>query len=87
MVNVNVKVGSKGQIVIPKVFRDEYGIVPGLSLVVADKDSELTIRKSSTDFVRVFEEIARSGKSIRMKPHQAYEEELEERRRRVLRGR
>ena len=29
MVRINVKVGPKGQIVIPKVVREEYNISPG----------------------------------------------------------
>ena len=40
----SVKVGEKGQIVIPKEIRDEFGIVPGDTLLVlADKKRGIAI--------------------------------------------
>jgi AbrB family looped-hinge helix DNA binding protein len=43
-----VKVGDRGQIVIPKKARDYFGINPGDSLVVlGDKNKGITIFKAS----------------------------------------
>ncbi len=45
MVYVSVKVNEKGQIVIPKVFRDSYGIEPGSEITLGEKNNELVIGK------------------------------------------
>ncbi len=73
--NIFVKVGPKGQVVIPKAFRQAFGIAPGTSVVLEEKPA--------ADFVKVFERIARAGKSVKIRPHESYEEELEERTRSV----
>ncbi|OIO27074.1 hypothetical protein AUJ14_00400 [Candidatus Micrarchaeota archaeon CG1_02_55_22] len=54
MVDVEVKVNVKGQIVIPKVFRDAYGIAPGSTATLAEGDGELVLRpkKSMAEFER-----------------------------------
>lgn len=44
----SVKVGHKGQIVIPKEARDMFGIKPGDTIVVlADKNRGIAIQQSS----------------------------------------
>ncbi len=51
----SVKVGEKGQIVIPKEMRDMFGIVPGESLLImADKDRGIAIPPKNT-----FEQLAK----------------------------
>ena len=45
MVRISVRVGPKGQLVIPKVFRDEYSIAPGDAVVVREEDHKLVIEK------------------------------------------
>ncbi len=78
MIEEEMKVGPKGQVVIPKVFRKTIGIGPGSRVVFELRGNELLIKKPAVDVVKVFERIARSGKSVRVKPHE-YVEELEER--------
>ena len=46
MVKLKVKVGPKGQIVIPKVIRDKIGIKPGKILTIDEKDGTILIEKS-----------------------------------------
>ncbi len=59
MVSIAVKVGLKGQIVIPKVFRDEYGISPGEEILLNEEDGELVVqKKEQEDPIVVFERLA-----------------------------
>ncbi len=44
MVRIRVKVGPKGQIVIPKVFREAYRIREGGYVIVEPRDDGLLIR-------------------------------------------
>ena len=72
-----MKVGPKGQVVIPKIFRKTIGIGPGSRVVFELREKELVIRKPTVDAVKIFERIAKSGKPIRkIEPHE-YVEELE----------
>ncbi|MDP2717350.1 MAG: AbrB/MazE/SpoVT family DNA-binding domain-containing protein [Candidatus Micrarchaeota archaeon] len=48
MVFIKVSVNEKGQIVIPKAFRDAFGIKPGSDVMVGEKGNELVIRKKWT---------------------------------------
>ncbi len=45
MVSIRLKVGPKGQIVIPKVFREAYGIKEGGEVIVEPGESELVIKR------------------------------------------
>jgi len=45
MVKLRVKIGSKGQVVIPKVIREKLGIKPGKTLLVDEKDGKIVIEK------------------------------------------
>ena len=44
MVSIRLKVGPKGQIVIPKVFREAYGIKEGGEVIVEPSEKGLVIR-------------------------------------------
>lgn len=76
MIEEEMKVGLKGQVVIPKTFRKAMKIAPGSKVVFELRGNELLVKKPTADVVKVFERIAKSGKSIRVKPHE-YVEELE----------
>lgn len=80
MIEEEMKVGPKGQVVIPKVFRKAIGVGPGSKVVFElQGDRLLIIKKPAIDVVKVFEEIAKSGKPVKkIEPHE-YVEELEER--------
>ncbi len=48
MVFIKVSVNEKGQIVIPKAFRDAYDLQPGSEIMIGEKENELVIRKKWT---------------------------------------
>jgi len=63
MVKLKLKVGPKGQIVLPKIVRDKLGIKPR-SYVIADlKEDELTLQKG-IDIEEFLDWLRRSRKPI-----------------------
>ncbi|ASJ17561.1 transcriptional regulator [Thermococcus chitonophagus] len=48
MVSIRLKVGPKGQIVIPKVFREAYGIEEGGEVVVIPTKEGLLIKRKKS---------------------------------------
>ncbi|MGA2238061.1 MAG: AbrB/MazE/SpoVT family DNA-binding domain-containing protein [Candidatus Bathyarchaeia archaeon] len=44
MVELRIKVGPKGQILIPKVFRDRYGLKEGDAIVIEPEEDGVLIR-------------------------------------------
>ena len=79
MIQEERKVGSKGQVVIPKAMRKALKIETG-SKVSFKLEGDKIIIKRFFDAEAVFERIAKSGKSVsKIDPHAAYEEELTER--------
>lgn len=78
MIREKMKVGPKGQVVIPKVFRKSLGITPGSKVTFELHGDKLLVKKSTIDAVKIFNQVAKSGKSVKVSPHE-YEEELEER--------
>jgi len=71
-----MKVGPKGQVVIPQPLRKTLGIHPGSKIVFKLEGGKLVLEKSTFDAVAVFEAIARKGPSIKKIDPHAYEEEL-----------
>lgn len=49
MVKLRVKIGAKGQVVIPKVIREKLGIKPGKTLLVDEKNGKIVIEKFDVD--------------------------------------
>jgi len=73
-----MKVGPKGQVVIPKVFRKALGLHPGSKVIFTLREQGILLEKPREDATTAFKEIAESGKSVKVKPHE-YAEELEKR--------
>jgi AbrB family looped-hinge helix DNA binding protein len=75
-----MKVGPKGQVVIPRSMRKALQIEPGNKVEFVLEDDRLILKKPFFDAVAVFRKIAKSGKSISKVDSDAnYEEEMEER--------
>ena len=68
----SVKVGPKGQIVIPKEIRDSFGITPGQTLVIlSDPQKGIAIERYET-FSRIADAIF-DGRSKELYPDQTEE--------------
>ncbi len=80
MIKEERKVGPKGQVVIPQVFRKILGIAPGSKVVMEIEDDKILIEKPKKDVAGIFREIAFSGKPAgKLHPHYGYEESLKRR--------
>ncbi len=82
-----VKIGSKGQAVIPIAMRKAKGIAPN-SEVIFEMDSEKNIRVQRAepleDPIMVFRRIAKMGKSIeKIDLNESYESQMKERHKRI----
>ena len=75
---VIMKVGPKGQVVIPKEFRHALNIYPGSKVLFRLINNKLEIEKPPLDAVSIFRETAKGMGKLRSHPHEAYEQELEE---------
>lgn len=79
MLEEEMTVGPKGQVVIPRAMRKALKIHPGSKVVFKLQENHAIVEKQETDSVAVFERVARRGKTVRnIFPHE-YEAELEER--------
>jgi AbrB family looped-hinge helix DNA binding protein len=79
VIEEEMKVGPKGQVVIPQKMRKALKINPGSRVVFKLTGEKLTVENPFFDSVGVFEGVAKKGSSVsKVNPH-AYEEELEAR--------
>ena len=79
MLEEEMTVGPKGQVVIPSAMRKALKIHPGSKVVFRLEENRAIVEKQEIDSVAIFERVARSGKTVRnLSPHE-YEEELAER--------
>ncbi len=79
-----MKVGPKGQVVIPRAIRKALKIEPGMKVQITLEDNKAVLEKPAFDAVAVFRRVANEIHDNReIDPH-AYEEELEERFKRAL---
>jgi AbrB family looped-hinge helix DNA binding protein len=79
MLTDKMRVGPKGQVVIPKSFRKILKIAPGSEIIFRLEGERVILEREADDPIRALEIIARKGKSVsKINPH-AYEEELRER--------
>jgi AbrB family looped-hinge helix DNA binding protein len=79
LIEEEMKVGPKGQVVIPRAMRRALKISPGSKVKFTLEDRRLIVEKPSFDPVATFARIAKQiSHNKKINPHQ-YEEELEER--------
>ena len=66
------KVGPKGQIVIPKPFREHLGIVPGKDVVLGYEGDRVVIKRGGEPIDEVAARIAK-GRTTKLTPHEIRE--------------
>jgi len=77
MLEKEMKVGPKGQVIIPRAMRKALKISPGSRVIVKLLDERVIIEKPIVSAVSPFEGIAKAARSVSfIEPH-LYEEELE----------
>jgi AbrB family looped-hinge helix DNA binding protein len=79
MLEEQMTVGPKGQVVIPSAMRKALKIHPGSKVVFKLQENHATVEKQEMDSVAVFERVARGGKTVRNISAHGYEDELKER--------
>ena len=83
-----MRMGPKGQVVIPKHFRDDLGLKPGEEVVMNHKGNELIIKRAASDFVEIAEAIAKSSPKVKITMEdvrKGYFQQLDERYARIHR--
>ena len=58
MVELKVRLGAKGQFVIPKILRDTYGMHPKQEIIISEKEEGVIIKKAKTGISEYFKEQA-----------------------------
>lgn len=81
MVETTVRISEKGQIVIPKLLRDEFGMQPGTKILVKEV-SEGVLLKKAKDPLEIFRRLAKEFKGKKLSIP-TIEQEYEERARRA----
>ena len=76
MFEEEMKIGPKGQVVIPRALRKALKIHPGSKVVFRLEKGRLILEKKFFDAVRTLENIAKRGPSISKIDTHAYEEEI-----------
>ncbi|HLC73665.1 MAG TPA: AbrB/MazE/SpoVT family DNA-binding domain-containing protein [Candidatus Nanoarchaeia archaeon] len=88
MVELKVRLGPKGQVVIPKILREAYGLYSRQEVIITEKDEGVLIKRNSEDILQTLKEIAkeitikRNGKKLEFNSH-SIEEQYEERARKA----
>jgi len=79
MFEEEMKIGPKGQVVIPRALRRALKIHPGSKVVFKLENGRLILEKQFFDAVNMLENIAKKGSSVSRINAHAYEEELKAR--------
>lgn len=77
MVSITMKVGQKGQVVIPKALRREYGIEANTEVVLRDIGEGILLQRPFPNVAAGFERLAQQAKG-KVSIH-AIEEEYDQR--------
>lgn len=80
MVYVTARVNEKGQVVIPKILRDAYGILPDSEIMIGERDNALVIehKMNNKEFAAALDSFPKYGK-LKVDSDKNYEEELDSR--------
>jgi len=79
MIEEEMKVGPKGQVVIPRALRKMLKIHPGSKVIFRIEGERVLLQKPEVDAAALLESIAKKGRSVKRIPPHLYEEELSSR--------
>ncbi len=79
MIEVEMNVGSKGQVVIPSVFRKNFNIKPGDKVIFESDGDKLIIKRAEKGSVEKLKKIAKRTSDVEVDSDKDYEERMEER--------
>ncbi|MEK6792480.1 MAG: AbrB/MazE/SpoVT family DNA-binding domain-containing protein [Nanoarchaeota archaeon] len=81
MVELRVRLGSKGQVVIPKILRETYGLYSRQEVIISEREEGVLIKnnhnKNPLEILdKISDEVAKKnkGKKITVHPHEIYEQ-------------
>ncbi len=80
MVELTVRLGPKGQLLIPKILREHYKLFPNQEAIIKDKEEGILISRSQKDRIEIIEKIAeeaaknRKNKKVNIDNHAIYEQ-------------
>src|SRR3989338_2870127 len=57
MVELKVRLGAKGQIVIPKIFRDSFKLYPKQEAIMKEEENGILITRNKEDPIKILEKI------------------------------
>ncbi len=76
MLEEEMSVGPKGQVVIPVALRKTLKITPGSKVIFKLDGDRIIIEKLKTDSVNIFREIAKNGKNVNEMTYNEYKDEI-----------
>ena len=79
VIHEEMKMGLKGQVVVPKIFRKLKGLHPGSTVVFELRNDEIIIHKPETKTEEIFAAIANKVHSFEYDSDKAYDEVMTER--------
>ncbi len=79
MIELEMKVGTKGQVVIPSVFRENFNIRPGDKVIFESNGDRLMIRRTDTGAVKTLKAIAERSGEAEVDSDRDYDERMKER--------
>jgi len=71
-----MKVGPKGQVVVPQELRMKMNITPGAPVRFVEEDGRLYLERVANP-IAVFEALAKKARISDIDPHEAYEGSIE----------
>ncbi len=76
MLEEEMSVGPKGQVVIPVALRKTLKITPGSKVIFKLDGDRIILEKLKTDSVNIFREIAKNGKNVNEIKYNEYKDEI-----------
>lgn len=79
MIEMEMKVGAKGQVVIPSVFRKNFNIHGGDKVIFESEGDKLIIRRADHGSVDKLKKIAEETVEVKVDSDKDYDERMRER--------